>query len=106
MIEKAIEEYLKAQVESRSGKCIKLNTLSERGFPDRLCILPGGHIMFVETKRPKEGKVSKYQNHILNELNSLGAHAYLAHTKEAVDALMRRYDIRIHHLTEPYEGGD
>ncbi|MCM1130102.1 MAG: VRR-NUC domain-containing protein [Roseburia sp.] len=103
MKEKTIEEYLKAQVESRLGMCIKLNTTSERGFPDRLCILPGGYIMFVETKRPKGGKVSKYQNHILSELNNTGARAYLANTKESVDSLMKRYDVRMHHLMECYE---
>lgn len=104
--EKTIEGYLKNQVKKRLGECIKLNTSSERGFPDRLCILPGGYIIFVETKRPKGGKVSKYQNHILKMLNDLGVHAYLAPTKEAVDDIMERYDIRLHHLMESYEGVD
>ncbi len=106
MEEKEVEKYLKSQVEKRLGRCIKINTLSERGFPDRLCILPGGYIIFVETKRPKNGKVSKYQNLVLNELNDLGAHAYLANTKGQVDAILKRFDIRMHHLTENYEGED
>lgn len=104
MLEKTVEAYLKKEVEKRLGKCIKLNSSSERGMPDRLCIMPGGYIMFVETKRPKGGKLSKYQNFIIEELGALGARVYVAFTKDAVDRILKRYDIRMHHLMESYEG--
>lgn len=90
----------------RLGECIKLNTSSERGYPDRLCMLPGGYVVFVETKRPKNGKLSKYQNHILEGLHNLGLRAYVAHTEEVVDSIMKRYDIWLYHMMESYEGDD
>lgn len=100
MLEKQIENFLKTQVEARGGRCVKLDTSSERGMPDRLCILPYGQVMFVETKRPKGGRLSKYQEHIIQKLNGLGVRAYVASSKEEVDILMKKYDVRLHHLME------
>lgn len=100
MLEKSIEDYLTQEIKRRGGECIKIETPSERGWPDRLCILPYGIVFFVETKKPKGGVVSKYQNHVISRVNGLGAHAYLAHTKELVDAILKEFDKRIHHYDE------
>lgn len=94
MLEKSIEEYLVQRIKCRGGECIKIETSSERGWPDRLCIL-SGMIFFVETKRPKGGVLSKYQNHITEKINGLGVHAYIAYTREEVDLILNELDKRV-----------
>lgn len=51
--ELSIEEYLRHWIEdSLGGLCLKLKWLGGVGFPDRVILLPGGHVIFVELKRP------------------------------------------------------
>ena len=53
---------------------IKLTTLGmygSSGWPDRLCILPGGHTVWVELKRPG-GKASALQTKRQQTLKDLG----------------------------------
>ena len=47
-----IEDWLTAAVEALGGLCIKIAPLSFVGLPDRLILLPGGRIGFLELKRP------------------------------------------------------
>ena len=88
MLEKSVEDYLVQQVKLRGGECIKIETPSERGWPDRLCILPCGIVFLVETKKPKGGVISKYQSYIVGRINRLGTHAYIAHTRDVIDSIM------------------
>lgn len=104
MQESTIEKYLKTEVESRGGRCVKMATQSERGWPDRLCILPYKICFMVETKAPKGGVISAYQAHINGELNSLGMKSYFAHTKEQIDSILKDYDKMIYHYDEAKAG--
>lgn len=53
-MEKKIEKHLIEAVEKLGGLCVKFPPLFFRGFPDRIVLLPGGVIVFVETKAPGE----------------------------------------------------
>ena len=57
MKETAVEVHLMARAEDLGGRAIKLLPWVMRGLPDRLVLLPGGRVWFVETKAP--GKVLK-----------------------------------------------
>ena len=48
--EKAVERELVNQITVNNGFCIKLLCDQCIGLPDRLCLLPGGKIAFVELK--------------------------------------------------------
>lgn len=50
--EKAIEQKLVKEVRLRGGICPKFTSPGFDGMPDRLVILPGGHMGFVEVKAP------------------------------------------------------
>jgi hypothetical protein len=51
--EAPIEEYLADEiVDWHDGLCLKLKWLGGIGFPDRVILLPGGRVIFVELKRP------------------------------------------------------
>lgn len=52
MLEKDIERYLYECVKALGGWCLKLVCPGFTGMPDRLILLPGGRLCFVELKRP------------------------------------------------------
>lgn len=60
-LEANIEARMCKYIEGLGGLALKLVLASERGFPDRTFLLPGGLVLFVEVKRPKECKVYHQQ---------------------------------------------
>jgi hypothetical protein len=71
-LEKDIEKKLRQRVEAHGGKCLKWVCPGWAGVPDRIVLLPGARIYFVETKRPKGGVVSKLQLKWREWLTALG----------------------------------
>lgn len=47
-----VEARLCDLVRRRGGLCLKWACPGVRGAPDRIVFLPGGHVLFVEVKRP------------------------------------------------------
>lgn len=84
--EDTVEEYLRKRVEALRGKALKMMGLT--GWPDRLVLLPGGVVVFVELKRPKGGKFEPMQPHVLRWLKNAGFNVYVIRTKEQVDAML------------------
>ncbi len=54
MREKAIEQKLVSAVRRSGGIAPKLVSPGFDGMPDRMVLMPGGHIAFVEVKAPGE----------------------------------------------------
>ena len=52
MREKMIESRLVKKVQSRGGLCWKFTSPGTDGVPDRIVLMPGGKIAFVEVKAP------------------------------------------------------
>lgn len=52
MNEKYYEQLLRREVESLGALCLKLECPGYTGMPDRMILLPGGQVVFAETKRP------------------------------------------------------
>jgi hypothetical protein len=69
--ESKIEKKLKKQVESIGGKALKFVSPGVSGVPDRIVLLPGGRIIFIELKAPGK-KTSAIQNYRAKELRTLG----------------------------------
>ncbi|MFB7301692.1 VRR-NUC domain-containing protein [Heyndrickxia sporothermodurans] len=57
MRERDIEIYLRDEVKKIKGRAYKFESPGNAGVPDRLVILPGGRVYFVELKAP--GKKSR-----------------------------------------------
>lgn len=72
ILEKEIEQKLKKMVERHGGLCLKWVCPGWLGVPDRICLLPGGTVIFVELKRPKGGKRSRMQVWWAQKLSDLG----------------------------------
>lgn len=86
-LEKEIEKRLKEMVEDHGGLCLKWVCPGWSGVPDRILLLPGGRIVFVETKRPKGGKVSRLQRWWNEKLTKLGFYAFFVYTYQDIDTL-------------------
>lgn len=73
MLESTLEQAVRKYIRSIGGRCFKWVCPGENGVPDRICILPGGKIIFIELKRPgrKDG-LSPRQKKIFLVLNALG----------------------------------
>nr|DAO18330.1 MAG TPA: Nuclease [Caudoviricetes sp.] len=70
--EKTVEQKLVQAVRAKGGVCWKFTSPSTVGVPDRVVILPGGHIGFVEVKAPGE-KPRPVQAIRIEQLRGLGA---------------------------------
>ncbi|MDC9588866.1 VRR-NUC domain-containing protein [Xenorhabdus sp. XENO-10] len=52
--EDVIERHLVNEVKKAGGIAYKFVSPGRRSIPDRICILPGGRVIFVECKAPGE----------------------------------------------------
>ena len=89
-MEAALERYFCAEVKARGGWAIKLNPLGLRGIPDRLVIMPGGRIIFVELKTDR-GRLSKIQKAVHRKLLGLGCTVEVLYGRIQVDAWLELY---------------
>lgn len=88
MLETEVESFLRKSVMKEGGLCLKFIPDFARGFPDRLILLPGGVVCFVETKRPVGGILSSAQNVMHVTLRRLGVRVEVAWTKEQAALLV------------------
>lgn len=88
-LEKDIEKKLRQKVEALGGKCLKWVCPGWSGVPDRIVILPGGRIYFVETKRPKDGKLSALQIKWSEWLKALGFEYWTVWDYTVLDVFLR-----------------
>lgn len=87
-LESSVEQYLRRKVEAAGGRCVKFDPGNYRGWPDRIVLLPGGVIAWVETKRPSGGRVAPAQRIAHEELLRLGQRVVIVWSKEEVDELL------------------
>lgn len=87
MREKEVEEYLTKQAKARGWLALKFVSPGCTGVPDRIVILPGGRVGFLELKAPGEIPRKDQQNRI-RQLRALGCTAGWADTKEKVDRFL------------------
>nr|DAX80075.1 MAG TPA: Nuclease [Caudoviricetes sp.] len=72
-LEKDVEAFLVRQVRKRGWVTWKLAP-TEVGIPDRIVLVPGGSVWFIELKRARGGRVSERQKYVLRVLER-GGHA-------------------------------
>lgn len=72
MLESRIATKLREEVEQIGGKAFKFESQGNMGVPDRIVCLPYGRVVFVETKKPKGGRLSKIQKYIISEMTKMG----------------------------------
>ncbi len=86
ILEREVEQVLIRKIRSLGGLCLKFVSPGWQGVPDRLCLLPGGRMFFVETKRPG-AKPRPLQLKRHEELRALGFDVYVLDSKEGINAI-------------------
>lgn len=74
MRERDIEKWLRRQIESMGGKFMKFTSPGNNGVPDRLAVLSGGLIYFIELKTDR-GRLTPIQVWQIDRLRQLGVNA-------------------------------
>lgn len=75
MTEKEIEQMLVREVKKRGGWALKFISPGLNGVPDRLVLMPGGKMAFIELKAPGK-KMRPLQIKRKGQLESLGFLVY------------------------------
>lgn len=91
MCESSIEKRLVTEVERVGGWCLKLPAIHNAGLPDRLCLFPGGEVVFVELKafgkKPRKIQILMHQ-----KLKALGFRVEVIDTAIGCKMLALEYD--------------
>ena len=85
--EKAIEQYLTDSVKKLGGICLKYTNPGMVGFPDRVCLLPGGVTLWVELKSRGE-TLTPLQRVRLSALVDMGHCVRVCSSRQHIDALL------------------
>ena len=83
MLEKRVESILVAGIKKLGGKAYKFTSPGNAGVPDRLVVLPGGKIHFVELKT-ESGKLSPLQANTCLQLSRLGCEVHVLYGAQEV----------------------
>lgn len=86
--EKAIERYLVDQAKQNGLLCLKYSNPNMVGYPDRLLVLPGGGVVWVELKS-KGRKPAKIQQIRIAELIGMGHLVKVIDNKADIDELIK-----------------
>lgn len=86
--EKSIERYLVEQVSQIGLICLKYSNPNMVGYPDRLLVIPGGCVIWVELKS-RGRKPSRIQQLRMAQLSGLGHTVRVIDNKADVDELIK-----------------
>ena len=86
-MEKHIEAHLVKKVKEIGGVAFKFVSPANRGVADRVVVLPGGGVIFVEVKSAT-GKLSPLQEQFAKDMQRLGQNYIVLNSREAVNAFI------------------
>lgn len=87
MLERVIEGRLRQEAKKRGGMALKFVSPGMNGVPDRIVLLPGGKMAFVELKAP--GKVPRaLQEKRMGQLRKLGFLVYVLDGTERIGGIL------------------
>ena len=87
MRESEIESRLQAEVKKMGGMAVKFTSPGLDGVPDRIVLLPGKKIAFVELKAPGK-KPRPLQEKRMRQLKSLGFPVYVVDGVEQIGGVL------------------
>ena len=88
--ESEIEAYLVKRVKNKKGLCMKWTSPGNAGVPDRIVIVPGGDIYFVELKAEgKRDNLSPLQKNFIQKLENLNCGVRVIASFKEVDNFIK-----------------
>ena len=88
MLEKQIEAHLVKRVREIGGIAYKFVSPAHRGVADRIVVLPGGGVIFVELKT-STGKLTPLQEQFAKQMSELKQNYIVLKSREEVDAFAK-----------------
>ena len=88
MREREVESHLGKLCEAAGLPIFKFVPDRAPGMPDRIICLPGERVCWVETKKPKGGRVAELQRYRHKVLREAGQRVEIVWTKEQAEALV------------------
>ena len=87
MLESVIEGRLRQEAKKRGGMALKFVSPGMNGVPDRIVLMPGGKMAFVELKAP--GKAPRVlQEKRIRQLRRLGFLVYVLDSTERIGGIL------------------
>lgn len=87
MLEKEIEKKMIDGIRKMGGRAYKWVSPGNNGVPDRIVILPGGRIIFVELKT-STGRLSKLQKMQTTMLSRMGCDVRVLYGEDGVQTFL------------------
>lgn len=87
MKESYLEGKLVQGIKALGGIAYKFVSPGNNGVPDRVVILPGGKVFFIELKTD-EGRLSTMQKHQIKRIKDLGAEVIVTYGYSGILALL------------------
>ena len=106
--ESCLERVFCAKVKSAGGKAIKMETWGRAGLPDRLVLMPGGRVYFVELKR-ENGVLSEVQKYVIKEFAKLDFNVRIIRNAEQIEEFIKEVssdEVRAAQLSELRDATD
>lgn len=88
MLERQIEAYLRDRVKAAGGIAYKFVSPTNRGVCDRIVVMPGGAVWFVELKTAT-GRLTPLQVQFGKTMEALGQRYAVIRSKEEVNEWLR-----------------
>lgn len=85
--ENIIEQRLRKETKARGGLAFKFVSPGMSGVPDRLVLMPGGRMAFVELKAPGKN-LRELQKKRKEQLEKLGFTVYVADSLEMIGGIL------------------
>ena len=86
-MERDIEKRLTTEIKNMGGRSYKWVSPGNAGVPDRIVLLPGGRIWFIELKT-ETGKTSRLQEAQIRLLSRMGFDVRVLHGLAEVEAFI------------------
>ena len=87
MRERDVERYLRERVKQLGGRAYKFVSPGNNGVPDRIVMLPGGKLFFVELKAPGK-ETTALQDAQIDRISKMGQDVFVVDSKEKVDNIL------------------
>lgn len=87
MRERDVEAHLVKAVKAAGGEVRKVSWIGRRGAPDRVAMLPGGLLYWIELKRPG-GVAEAHQAREHDRMMKMGQRVLVLDTLEKIDAFL------------------
>ena len=87
MRERDLERYTTMFIKSHGGLALKVISPGYAGVPDRLVLMPGGKMCFMELKAPGR-KPRPLQARRIEQLRALGFKVYVVDGKEEIGGII------------------